>query len=503
MARVPVPGRGLTGGGLAPFDARAAATAIPGGIRAIAILLREAGHEAHLVGGCVRDLLRGVRPGDWDIATDARPDRLLALLPGARYENRFGTVVVPMPDGAHEVTTFRRDGAYSDHRRPDDVTFGDALDEDLARRDFTINAMAIPLGADGTPGEPIDRFGGREDLAAGILRAVGDPRARFREDALRMLRAMRFAATLGFTVEPATQAGITAEAHLAALVSAERTFAELARLLAADRPSVGLRLAEETGLLAVIAPDLARQRGVPHGPPDGGDLWDHTCRTVDAAAPAPEAGLPLGRAAALLHAVGTAPVDEGGRPPAGGAAGAERAAAWLAGLRAPKVFTERVANIVRHHEVGYGADWSAATVRRWIRSVGVRDVEAVLDLRAAANVASGLDPGAGGVTELRARCREQLDRGAALHRPDLAVSGDDLMSTLGIPSGPGLGRLLDQLLELVIVDPALNEHGRLIDLARDLSPGPADARTSRVATAVTAGDGGLDPGTLRKPKSPR
>jgi tRNA nucleotidyltransferase (CCA-adding enzyme) len=454
----------------------------PEGIREIARTLLAAGHQAHLVGGCVRDLLRGVPPGDWDLATDARPDRLLALLPGARYENRFGTVAVPRPDGVHEVTTFRRDGTYSDHRRPDDVTFGDTLAEDLARRDFTVNAMAIALDADGRPGPVEDPFGGEADLAAALLRAVGDPAARFVEDALRMLRAVRFAATLGFTVEPATRAAIVAAAPLAAHVSAERTFAELVRLLGAARPSIGLRLAEETGLLAVVAPDLARQRGIPQAKVAGEDLWDHTCRAVDAASPSLDEGLPLARLAALLHDVGKPATFADGHFVGHEAVGAELAAAWLDGLRAPKALVGRVANLVRHHMFAYGPDWSDAAVRRFIRRVGVADLEALLDLRAADNEASGLARDVDGLAELRERCRAELAAHAALERGDLAVDGDDLMRGLGLPAGPALGRILDELLERVLADPMLNERGRLLALARELvgpgrEPAPSGGST--------------------------
>jgi tRNA nucleotidyltransferase (CCA-adding enzyme) len=456
----------------------------------VARILRDAGHDAHLVGGCVRDLMRGVAPDDWDVATDARPDRLLALLPGARYENRFGTVAVPLADGIHEVTTFRRDGTYSDHRRPDDVTFGDALDVDLARRDFTINAMAIPLDATGAPGEPIDPYDGRADLAAGILRAVGDPRARFREDALRMLRAVRFAATLGFEVEPTTRAAIGAEAPLAAHVSGERTLAELARLLRAERPSVGLRLAEATRLLAVVAPELARQRGVPQAKVPGEDLWDHTCRTVDAAAATREGALPLARMSALVHDIGKPATFADGHFVGHDVLGAELAAAWLDTLRAPRTFTARVANLVRHHMFAYDAAWSDAAVRRFIRRVGVDDVEQLLDLRAADNVGSGLAPDVDGLEELRARCRAQVAQHAALDRGDLAVDGDDLMRALGLEPGPALGRLIDELLEAVIGDPLLNERGRLLALARELA-GTHQA-ADRVAPARRADPAGAD-----------
>ncbi len=497
MARLPLPGRELTDGEGPPRDAPAGGplpgasaiaaagrgpttamgpgtTAIPAGIRSIARTLRAAGHEAHLVGGCVRDLLRGVAPLDWDVATDARPDRLLVLFPGARYENRFGTVAVPLPDGTHEVTTFRHDGTYSDHRRPDDVTFGDTLDEDLARRDFTVNAMAIALDPAGEPGAVEDRFGGRADLAAGVLRAVGDPATRFREDALRMLRAVRFAATLGMSVEPATRAAIASEAPLAAHVSGERTFAELARLLGAPRPSIGLRLAEETGLLGVVAPELARQRGVPQVKVPGEDLWDHTCRTVDAASGAFVDGLPLARVAALLHDVGKPATFADGHFVGHDVAGAELAAAWLDELRAPRAFTARVANLVRHHMFDYGPGWSDAAVRRFIRRVGLADLEELIDLRAADNVGSGLAPDVDGLGELRTRCRAQVAAHVALRRADLAVDGDDLMRALGLASGPAVGRLLDTLLERVVGDPMLNERTRLLALAREAAPAGGD-----------------------------
>ncbi len=474
MAGLPLPGRELTAGELGPIEPpadRPAAPDIPAGVRSIARVLRGAGHEAHLVGGCVRDMLRGVEPLDWDVATDARPDRLLALFPGSRYENRFGTVAVPVADGTHEVTTYRRDGTYTDHRRPDDVTFGDTLTEDLARRDFTVNALAIPLDPGGMPGALVDRFEGRADLAAGVLRAVGDPRARFREDALRMLRAVRFAATLGFVVEPATRDAIATEAASAALVSGERTFAELVRLLGAERPSVGLRLAEETGLLAVIAPELARQWAIPQAKVPGEDLWDHTCRTVDAASPTLADGLPLARVAALLHDIGKPATFADGHFIGHETVGAALAAAWLDQLRAPRALATRVANLVRHHMFSYTPGWSDGAVRRFIRRVGLADVEALLDLRAADNVGSGRPADVDGLEELRTRCRAQVDAHVALGLADLAVDGDDLMAAVGLAPGPAVGRLLDDLLEAVLVDPMLNERGRLLGLAREMSAG--------------------------------
>ncbi len=447
------------------------------------------------MGGCVRDLLRGVEPADWDLATDAHPDRLVALFPDALYENRFGTVTIPVGDETYEVTTYRHDGPYSDHRRPDGVVFGERLDDDLARRDFTVNAMALAVGTEirgdgaairdslGVAVAIHDPFGGRADLAAGTLRAVGDPATRFREDALRMLRAVRFAATLGFVVEPRTFAAIKAEAPLASTLSGERVLAELLTLLAAPRPSVGLRLAEEAGLLAAIAPELARQRGVPQDKIAGEDLWDHTCRTVDAAPrPGPDEP-PLLRLAALLHDVGKPATFADGHFVGHDAVGASLAEAWLTELHAPRILTADTANLVRHHMFDYNATWTDAAVRRFIRRCGASAVDDLLDLRAADNVGSGLSPEVDGLESLRERCREQLDARVALDLAGLAVNGDDLMKSVGVQAGPALGQLLDRLLEMVVADPMLNDRSRLLTMARSLVA--PDATTSRSIAAST------------------
>lgn len=463
---------------------------IPAAVHTIAGTLTQAGHEAHLVGGCVRDLLRGVEPADWDLTTNARPEQVMALFPGARYENRFGTVEIEEGGGTYQVTTYRHDGPYTDHRRPDAVIFGERLDDDLARRDFTVNAMALAIGAGSGPeqGAIHDPFGGRIDLAAGMLRAVGDPAARFREDSLRMLRAVRFAATLGLVVEEQTLAAIEANASLAGSLSGERVLAELLTLLTAPVPSVGLRLAQETGLLAAIAPELARQRGVPQGKVPGEDLWDHTCRTVDAAPrPRPEEP-PLLRLAALLHDLGKPATFADGHFVGHDTVGATLAEAWLTELHAPRFLTADTANLVRHHMFVYDASWTDAAVRRFIRRCGATAVDELLDLRAADNIGSGLAADVDGLASLRARCHEQLEARVALDLSGLAIDGDDLMKALQIPPGPALGRLLDRLLEMVIADPMLNDRSRLLTVAREL--GTPDFETLGRAEAGTTGDPG-------------
>ena len=284
-----------------------------------------------------------------------------------------------------------------------------------------------------------------------------------------MLRAVRFAATLGFTVEPRTLEAIEANAPLAGRLSGERVLAELLTLLAAPAPSVGLRLAERTGLLAAIAPELARQRGVPQAKVPGEDLWDHTCRTVDAAPrPAPDEP-PLLRLAALLHDVGKPATFANGHFVGHDVVGAALAEGWLTGLHAPRFLAADTANLVRHHMFAYEPGWTDAAVRRFIRRCGASAIDDLLDLRAADNVGSGLPADAGGLESLRSRCHEQLAARVALDLAGLAVNGDDLMRALELPPGPVLGDLLDRLLELVIADPMLNDRSRLLTLAREMT----------------------------------
>ena len=235
--------------------------AVPEDVAGLMGELRATGFAAYVVGGAVRDTLAGRTPADWDLATDATPDQLRSAFPDAQYENRFGTVGIPTSAGVREVTTFRADGPSSDARRPDAITFIGAIEGDLARRDFTINAMAFgaPAGAHGDPvafGALVDPFGGAADLAAGLLRAVGDAGERFQEDALRMLRAARFMTRFNLAIEPATAAAIRRDAALVGSLSGERIGAEMEGILAAENPAPGLQELYELGLTAQIASEL-------------------------------------------------------------------------------------------------------------------------------------------------------------------------------------------------------------------------------------------------------
>jgi putative nucleotidyltransferase with HDIG domain len=298
-----------------------------------------------------------------------------------------------------------------------------------------------------------------------VLRAVGEATARFEEDALRMIRAVRLAATLGFEVETSTLAGIRSRAGLVAHLSGERIAAELDKLLAAALPSVGLRLMSETGLLVAISPDLAAQRGIPQNKVPGEDLWDHTLRTVDAA----PAARPVVRLAALLHDIGKPATFADGHFVGHEFVGAELAGTLLDRLRLPHAVRDRVVELVRHHMFSYEPTWSDAAVRRFIGKmapIGDGALDELLELREADNIGSGLPADSGRLDELRTRVAAELKAELVLDRSGLAIDGDDLIAELGLAEGPLLGHIIEDLLERVIADPALNERPTLLLLAQ-------------------------------------
>jgi tRNA nucleotidyltransferase (CCA-adding enzyme) len=466
VADLPVPGPELT---TQTLEA-AIRTGIPEPVRGLLTTLWTAGHAAYVVGGSLRDIALGRMPEDWDLASEALPEEVLALLPDALYENQFGTVAVRRDGEVFAITTFRSDHDYADFRRPHHVEFGDTIELDLARRDFTINAMAWGArAADAdTPGL-VDPYGGVADVEARLIRAVGDPGVRFEEDALRMVRAVRLAAMLDLAVEPATLAGIAERAELVRHLSGERIATELDRMLTTDRPSVGLRLLGETGLLAGISPELAAQKGIPQNKVEGEDLWDHTLRSVDAA----PAARPVVRLAALIHDIGKPATFADGHFLGHDTVGADLAEVFLERLRSPRSIRDRVVHLVRNHMFSYEPNWSDAAVRRFIAKMSLdgdapEALEELFDLRAADNVGSGLAADAGGLAELRARVAAALQEGVVLDRRDLAVDGRDLMTELGLAPGPRLGRILDTLLERAQADPAINDAPTLLLLAQGM-----------------------------------
>ena len=442
---------------------------LPSAVSAVLNTLREGGAEAALVGGSVRDLVRGDRPADWDVATSAPPEAVAARFPGATWENPFGTVTVRDPSGGRgiEVTTYRVERGYRDRRRPDEVRWGQSLTDDLARRDFTINAMAwLRDGVAPGSGRLVDPYGGAADLEAGLLRAVGDPDERFDEDALRLLRAVRLATRFDLRLDAATEAAILANAPEAAGLSGERVRDELMRMLAAPRPpSPAFELMERLGLLVVLLAELAALRGVPQAKRLAGDALDHSLRTADAL----PAGDPVLRLAGLLHDIGKATTLADGHFLHHDRDGALLAEQVMTRLRAPRAEITRVGRLVRHHMFAYTPDWTDAAVRRFIRRVGMDLLPDLFVLREADDVASGVDDPPSGWRELRDRVAAVLND--PLEAKQLAITGDDLVTQLRIPPGPAIGRLLAALLEAVLEDPTLNSREQLLALARAMASG--------------------------------
>jgi tRNA nucleotidyltransferase (CCA-adding enzyme) len=439
---------------------------VPAAIQDLLRRLHGAGHRAFLVGGCVRDLLRGVPVSDWDIATIARPEEVLRIFPSAIPTGlKHGTVTVPTDAGPCEVTTFRIEWGYTDARRPDRVEFVTDLEADLARRDFTVNAIAW----DPLHGEEIDPFGGKADLAARLLRAVGAPVDRFREDGLRPIRAARFAATLEFDLEPSTEAALGEARAEVSRVAVERLRDELMKLLGAPRPSRGFEVLRKAGLLAILLPELQASVAVPQNRYHAYDVYFHTVYTVDSAPPEK----PVVRLAALFHDLGK-PLTRVERE--NGEAtfyNHEFESARLAGeamtrLRFPRDTVDQVVHLVRYHMFDYRQEWTDAAVRRFVQKVGVDNIADLFDLRIADNIGNGLKTGFPHyLEEFRGRIEGVLAARAALTLGDLKVDGKDVMRELGLPPGPRVGEVLGWLLEQVVEEPSLNERDRLLRRARE------------------------------------
>jgi poly(A) polymerase/tRNA nucleotidyltransferase (CCA-adding enzyme) len=441
---------------------------LPPLVRHVLVTLAGAGQEAVLVGGCVRDAVRTRVPTDWDVATSAPPETVVELFQNSTWENRFGTVTVLPEDGQGrgvEVTTYRVEGPYRDRRRPETVRWGESLAEDLSRRDFTINAMAWqPLDPDAATGRLVDPYGGADDLRAGVLRAVGDPAERIAEDALRMVRAVRFATRFDLRLDPGTERAIRDHAGATASLSGERVRDEVLRILAGSAPpSRALLLMEDLGLMAVLLPELAALRGVPQDKALPGDALDHSLRTADAL----RGGDPVLRLAGLLHDLGKATTLAGGHFIGHERAGVDIARPLLHRLRLPRADVDRITRLIRHHMFAYTADWTDAAVRRFIQRVGADLLEDLYALRRADNLASGVrEPAGGGLAELQRRTARALAADPMSPR-QLAIDGGDLVRELGLRPGPLVGRLLDELMEAVIEDPGLNRRETLLAMARE------------------------------------
>lgn len=434
--------------------------------------LRAAGHSAYVVGGCVRDSLLGRTPGDWDLCTAARPEETRALFAGQQLVLtgvKHGTVGVVLHGKVYEITTYRQDGAYRDHRHPDQVHFVGALADDLARRDFTINAMAY------APGEGvIDLYGGRGDLAAGVVRCVGDPAARFGEDALRILRALRFAARLGFRLDDATAAAAETACQTLQSVSAERLYTELDGLLMA--PGAGDVLAQYGKILAGAVPEVLPCMGCTQpGRWHCYDVWQHTAvavQTLDLRGQDTRGARVLCWAA-FLHDIAkpqcrSVSADGAAHFRGHNQRGAVMARAILRRLKAPVYLIDGAAALIAIHDAPLPT--GDAAILKSLNRYGAVFLRRLCALKCADLDAHALTPDVAArraeVTAFAARM-EELARTGCYTMRQLAVNGGDLMDA-GLPAGPAVGRTLHTLLNAVMEGRVPNERGPLLEEARRL-----------------------------------
>jgi poly(A) polymerase/tRNA nucleotidyltransferase (CCA-adding enzyme) len=456
---------------------------IPKEIREISKTLEGAGFEAHLVGGCVRDLLMDREPKDWDVATNASPEEIQKLFADSVYENNFGTVGVKTASKnpglkVVEVTAYRLEGRYTDKRHPDEVKFAKNIEEDLSRRDFTVNAIAMAISLHENKktkkqknNEIVDLFGGEEDIKNKIIRAVGDPDERFNEDALRLLRAVRFAAQLGFKIEEKTKEAVHKNHKLLELISAERIRDEFSKLLMTERAAEGVETLRETGLLKYIAPELLEGVGIGQNKHHIYTVYEHNLRALDYAT---KKGYSLEvRLASLLHDVGKPRTKRGEGPDCTfynhEIVGAKMILKIMDRLRFPKDATERVAHLVRWHMFYYNVgEVSEAGVRRFLVRIGPDYLDDILKVREADRIGSGVPKAVPYKMRHLLFMIDKVKRDPVSPK-ELKIDGADVMKELSIAPGPRIGHLLALLLEEVLDDPKKNDRESLIARLKELN----------------------------------
>lgn len=436
-------------------------------IQGILRVFHDAGYECYLVGGSVRDLVLGHGSEDFDFATNARPEEVMRLFRRVAPTGiKHGTVSVLVRDKAYEVTTYRADGKYIDGRRPESVSFSDSLEEDVKRRDFTINGLAYDIATE----KILDYVGGIDDIRSGLIRTIGDPIARFREDGLRTYRACRFAARFNFDIEEATFAAIHECLDVAALVSMERVRDELMKLLEAGVPSSGIEYMRGSGLLSQFLPELADCYGVTQNRFHVYDIYYHSLYSCDAV-PASE---PLIRLAALLHDLGKLPTRREGED--GDytfynheVIGTRMVKRILRRLKFSNEDTAKVAHLVLNHMFHYTNEWSDGAVRRFMRKVGLENLEDLIVLRLADRRGSGMRDGMPApIRTLKRRIAEIIEAENAITVRDLNIDGYVVMEEFGVKPGPIIGHILNELLEMVLDNPEMNERAVLLEKAREI-----------------------------------
>jgi len=453
-------------------------------IKEIALELENAGFEAYLVGGCVRDIFLDKEPKDWDVATNATPEQIQKVFenfkgatvdsPATIYENNFGTVGVKTGSEDEtlkivEITTYRSEGKYTDRRHPDEVRFTENIKDDLSRRDFTVNALAYNL-SDKSELNLVDPYGGEGDLKNNLIRAVGEPDKRFQEDALRLMRAIRFMAQLDFTIEEKTREAIRKNAHLLEFISGERIRDELSKMIMTDKGGSAIREMQSLGLLKYVIPELETGVGIGQNKHHIYTVFEHNVKSLDYAV---KQNFPLHiRLASLLHDVGKPKSKRGegefctfhGHQ----VVGEKMALKILDRLHYPKDMIEKIALLVREHMFVYDPDTvTDAGARRLLRRVGQDNIDDLFKLREADRIGSGV-PKAQPYRLRHLKFRIEKVSKDPISVKMLKINGDDFVKDLGMEPGPKMGYILAILLEEVLDDPSLNIKESLTARVTDL-----------------------------------
>lgn len=435
---------------------------LPEHIEQILYTLEENGYKAYIVGGSVRDMLLKDIPKDYDIATDATPEeieKVFSHYKKLRVGKEFGTIILVLREGNVEITTFRKEGTYADGRRPSWVLFSSSIEEDLCRRDFTINAMAYnyKYGL-------VDPYGGKEDLKRRIIRTVGDPKDRFNEDYLRILRAVRFSTQLGFPLEESTYIAAKEYGKNISNISIERITNEFFKIILCDEPSKGIRLLEDLNLLEIILPELIPTIGFEQkNPHHERDVYQHILCVLDNTPPILQI-----RLAALFHDIGkphTFTIDEEGIGHFFGhdRLGAEMSKKILSRLKCSKELIQKVYILVKEH-MNYHADFTEKGLKRLIRRVGKDEIFNLIQLQKADIRCSNRDASVDHIIEREKRIKDILQKKEAYQLNQLDIDGKDLIH-LGFEEGIIVGEILEYLLEKVIENPNLNHKETLEKLA--------------------------------------
>lgn len=449
---------------------------LPNKVKNILNKFIQADYQIYVVGGAVRDLIMNRPVKDWDFTTDAKPDEILKIFPEGFYDNKFGTVGVPLNSGVAEITTMRKEGNYRDHRHPAEVGWTNKIEEDLARRDFTVNSIAI--GADTPTHRPIDPstivdpFNGEEDIRKKLIRAVGDPNKRFQEDALRLMRAIRIASELEFDIEKETLKAIQQNAMLIKKVANERVRDELFKLLASMNPYEGIIKLRGAGILPIILPELERCFGIQQEGPKHNRIYDIGEHSLLSLNYTPSID-PLVRLAALLHDVGKP--DTVNTQPDGNVTfyqhdvvGGTIVKQIAKRFNLSKKQTDKLFKLVRWHLFSVDENQTDSAIRRFIKNIGRENIDDMMALRVGDRLGGGTqNPTSWRMEKFQERIKQVLKKPFSIS--DLKINGNNVMKTLNIKPGPKVGEILQKLFEEVLEDSSKNNREYLINRIKELS----------------------------------